>query len=225
MILTKDKNNLLTTIQESGIDPNLFTTKDKVINRINYFTIVLRDSPIKFTIKLNDKYDNYSHYSSQFLVDFPTSKEKSDNNIYEVLTAFEVWLNNVVKPYLDNISTPDLWQIFEETRSNAKNESGMPQDFEQFSAEEKIQIKLSLNDFKLLIVKNFKPAKEELALVDARLKYLSDALDKHNKFDWKGIAISTVISITIALSLSPEQGNQLFHLFKQVFSNILYLLG
>jgi hypothetical protein len=75
-----------------------------------------------------------------------------------------------------------------------------------------------------LIVNNFNPNKEELELINARLKYLSDAVDKHNKFDWKGIAINTVIAIIIALSLSPEQGNQLFHLFRQVFSNLIYLL-
>jgi hypothetical protein len=75
-----------------------------------------------------------------------------------------------------------------------------------------------------LIIKNFKPNKEELEVVDARLKYLSDAMEKHNKFDWKGIAINTVIAITIALSLNPEQGNKLFQLFKQVFAAVIYLL-
>ena len=71
---------------------------------------------------------------------------------------------------------------------------------------------------------NLNPSQEELKSVDARLEYLSSAIDKHNKFDWKVIVINTVITITIALSLSAEQGSQLFQLFKQIFSNILYLL-
>ncbi|MFH1639569.1 MAG: hypothetical protein ABIB93_04575 [Chloroflexota bacterium] len=97
--------------------------------------------------------------------------------------------------------------------------------FYLFSDEEKRQIRLCLNDFRLLIMQNFRPHKEALESIDARLKYLSDAMDKHNKFDWKGIAINTVIAIAVALSLNHEQGIRLFQLFGKVFSNILYLLS
>ena len=76
-----------------------------------------------------------------------------------------------------------------------------------------------------MIVQNFDPNKEELESINARLEYLSDAMDKHNRFDWKGIAINTVIAITVALSLNPEQASQLFQLFRQVFSNLIYLLS
>jgi hypothetical protein len=226
MILRKDKNRLLTIIQESGIAPSLFESQNKSIDKEEYFVISLRDSPVSFAISpCHGDFNSFFCRRSQFMANFPLDGRQYVSNTIHLTTLFNTWLTSVVKPYLENISTPDFWQILEETRSYTKSELGMPKDFEQFSSEEKIPIRLSLNEFKLLIVKNFNPNKEELAIIDARLKYLSDALDKHNKFDWKGIAISTVISITIALSLSPEQGNQLFNLFKQVFSNVLYLLG
>jgi hypothetical protein len=68
-----------------------------------------------------------------------------------------------------------------------------------------------------LIKQDFNPNQEQFKVINDRLEYLTNALDKHNKFDWKGIAIQTVISIGIALSLSPEKGQQLLMLFKHVF--------
>lgn len=225
MILTKYKNNLLTIIQEYGLDPNLFIAADKTINDTDYFTISLHDAEIHFAIQpYYSSFERFVTRYSEFRANYPLCDRSIANDWNSLAARFKSWLGEVVKPYLDNISTPNLWHILEETRSRTKYELGTPEDFEAFSDEEKTQIRLSLNDFRLLIVENFNPNQEELKSVDARLEYLSDAIDKHNKFDWKGIAIATVINITIALSLNPEQGSQLFQLFKQIFSNVLYLL-
>lgn len=225
MILRKHKNHLLKLIQEYGLETSLFTAEDGSIDEDTYFIMSLRDSPVRFAVKpYLGSLDSFYYRSSQFRADFPMSPSDLYADEDRLTRLFKSWLGDVVQPYLDNVNTPDLWQILEETRSRTKSELGTPEDFDSFSDEEKIQIRLSLSEFRLLITQNFNPNQEELKTVDARLQYLSDAIDKHNKFDWKGIAISTVISITIALSLNPEQGNQLFQLFKQIFSNILYLL-
>lgn len=225
MILKKHKNNLLAIIQESGLDPNLFTAKDGTIVKGDFFIISLRDSPILFAVQpCEGNFNRFLYCFSNFRVGFPIGETLLSLNIDNLDTELNKWLNDVVRPYLDNISTPDLWHVLGETHSRTKDELGTPGDFDSFSDEEKIKIRLSLDEFRLLIMKNFNPNQEELKIVDARLKYLSDAIDKHNKFDWKGIAISTVMAITIALSLDTQQGNQLFQLFKQIFSSVLYLL-
>lgn len=41
-----------------------------------------------------------------------------------------------------------------------------------------------------------------------------------NKFDRKSILINIIISISVALSLSREQGEQLYELFRKVFDVI-----
>jgi len=229
MILKKYKNQLLTVIQESGLDPNLFTAEDGDIENIDinfeFFIIGLRDSTIRFAVRpWHGSFVEFGYCYSYFREGFPISETLYASNIELLTTKFKMWLNSIVTPYLDDVGTPDFWQMLEETRSHTKYEAGTTEDFDSFSDEEKIRIRLSLNEFRLLIVKNFNPNQEELKAVDARLNYLSDAIDKHNKFDWKGIAINTVIAITISLSLGPEQGRQLFDLFKQIFSNVLYLL-
>lgn len=226
MILTKYKNNLLKTIKESSLDPNLFITEEKELCNNNYFAICLRNSTILFAVcPWGDSFETFQCCYSQFRYGFPISLVQYAGGWDDLAVRFGEWLDTVVKPYLDDISTPNLWQILEKDHSRTKSELGIPEDFEPFSDEEKIQIRLSIKDFRLLIVNKFNPSKEELESIDARLKYLSDAIDKHNKFDWKGIAISTAISITVALSMNPEQANQLFQLFKEVFSKVLYLLS
>jgi hypothetical protein len=87
-----------------------------------------------------------------------------------------------------------------------------------FSSEEKRQVRLSLNELKLLIQTNLNTNKEEQEIVTARLDYLIEATDRLNKFDWKSLAASSLISIAIALTLDTKKGFLLFELFKKVFS-------
>jgi hypothetical protein len=223
-ILTKYKNELLSIIQESGLDPNLFIAKEEVINNVKHFVISVRDSQIIFTVKdYLESFYSFSCQYSQFNANFSTTSDYPQN--FDSLAGIlKEWLEETVKPYLDEINTPNLWQILEQNRIRTKDKIGTPEDFKLFSEDEKCQIRLSITDFRLSIIKNFEPNKEVLDSIDARLKYLSEAVDKHNKFDWKGIAINTVIAITIALALNPEQSSKLFHLFQQVFTQILYLL-
>jgi hypothetical protein len=84
-------------------------------------------------------------------------------------------------------------------------------------------MRLSLEEFKRLLKETFSPDDAQLKAIDGRLDYLSGALDRLNKFDWKSVLISSVVSIGATLSLSPEQGHQLFQLLRQAFSHIVYL--
>lgn len=224
MILTKHKNQLLAIIQESGLDPALFASTTRTINKHKFFSIQLRDSRLHFAVRPADSFKTFEWYSSEFSPDFPLVGPYRNYTLSNLLTRFELWLNNDVKPYLDEAITPDLWQILQNTRSEATRQAEAPDYLESFSKEEKIQLRLSINEFRLLIVKQFNPPDKELQAIDDRLKHLSDAVAKHNKFDWRGIAVSTVISIATTLALSPEAQHQLIELFKSVFSHIIYLL-
>lgn len=224
MILAKHKNALLTLIQESDFDPKLFASEYGTIADKEFFIIELRNSPMRFALRALGDFDRFKLYHSTFSPGFPLTGPYGNYDIEGVYIKFKEWLDTVVKPYLDELNTPDLWQTIVYTNSEAKCELGTPDSLEPFSEEEKIQLRLSINEFRLLLVKNFNPNKDELAAISDRLEYLSDAMDKHNKFDWKGIAIHTVITIIVTLALNPEQSQQLFQLFKQVFSNIIYLL-
>ena len=224
-MLKKYSNALLGIVQESDLDPALFAVKNATTKQMTYFVIQLRDSQIRFVVRSSiGNFDSFYYRTSSFLPTFPLTQEAAAPSPQHLYDKFQEWLNSVVKPYLDDRVTPDFWQMLEGTRSHLMRETEAPDYSESFSEEEKIQLRLSINEFRLLILNNFNPTTEELAAINDRLEYLSDAMDKHNKFDWKGIAIHTVITIIVTLALNPDQSQQLFQFFKQVFSNIIYLL-
>ena len=83
---------------------------------------------------------------------------------------------------------------------------------------------MAIEELKLLIHKNLETTVEEQQVVNNRLDYLIEAMNRLNKFDWKSIAISSIMSISVALTLDTNKGQLLFDLFKKVFSIIPMLL-
>ena len=148
MILKKYKNNFLTIIQESGIDPNLFIAKNETISKVDYFVVSIRDTEIRFAVQpLGGNFDEFCYRYSIFWQGFPLCAETYAITWNDLANVFSKWLTDVVKLYLDDISTPDLRQALQETGYHLKYGVGKPDDFKPFSDEEKVQIKLSLVDF------------------------------------------------------------------------------
>jgi len=56
------------------------------------------------------------------------------------------------------------------------------------------------------------------------LEYLKKAVDRLNKFDWRGLAISVVVGIGINLSVDTNSGKLLLDLLRQAFNTVTYLL-
>lgn len=225
LILTRYRNALLTIIQESGLDPKLFTAEASTISKEEFFIIQLRNSPIFYAIRPYQRsFSSFESFGSQFAAGFPSGGSIISIQTQHLFDTFKDWLNDVVKPYLAEVITPDLWQTLQDTLSDAAPETEALHYFEPFSEEEKIHLRLSIKEFRISIVNNFNPPKEYQDTIDSHLKYLSDAIDKQMKFAFRLMAIQLVITIAIDLALNPEQFNQLLQLFKNAFSYISYLL-
>ena len=151
--------------------------------------------------------------------------EQDWTGIEGILNELQMWLDNNVKAFLRENTEIDLW---EEYKNGEKILDISKIDFDDrttFSLEERSQIKLAINDLKLLIQRKFEIDNNEKASVNRRLDYLIEASERLNKFDWKSLAISTIMSISITLSLDTVRGQQLFEMFKQLFSMIPKLTG
>ena len=61
-------------------------------------------------------------------------------------------------------------------------------------------------------------------IISQKLDYLTEAIDRLNKFDWRAVAFSTIMTISATLSLDTEKGSLLIELFKQIFVKIRYLI-
>jgi hypothetical protein len=149
-------------------------------------------------------------------------KGKDFVDFKEVRRVFDVWLSSQVRLAIDEELLPDLWAAASEDLATI--ESHPISSVTEFTEEERQQLKLALSTFRLLVIETFRPDEEQLKVISQQVDYLVGAVDRLNKFDWKGVALSTLIGITTALSLDTERGRQLYGLFQQAFSALLHLL-
>lgn len=229
-MLKKDSNRLFQTMAREGFDPKLFTIENVNSDEKGYFDqIQLKGTPLRFFIKLGKEFNSYDCKYTRFTPDFRTILSHNDRvgifcDIDKLEEWFIIWLQNEVKHYLSDSLEPDLWQQMQLETPLVTGEVLSSEDTGQFTDEEKRQIKLSINEFKLLVLDEFKPSNVELETIDGRITYLTEAVDRLNRLDWRSVAISTVIAISIALTLDTEGGRQLFDLFTRAFSSIAGLL-
>ncbi len=106
----------------------------------------------------------------------------------------------------------------------ASSKSFTKEDLETFTDNEKKQIQDSLSKFQQLIQEEMSPMKGQLDNIQEKLDYLNAAVDRLNRFDWKGVALSTIIGIATNLSVDTNSGKQVFDLFQQAFSSVIRLL-
>lgn len=224
-MLKKYRNHLYGIIQEKGLDPKLFHGEDKTIDDDRFFVIELRNSPLYFRVKdVSYSFDLFSYWYTSFDPNFPLRIAGSSENLTKLKKDFVLWLDNHVKSYIEEQVEPDLWERIVLQEPLGAGSELVSEDINVFSDDEKVRLRMSINEFRLLVVKNFKPSSEELKVINDRLEYLSDAVDRLNKFDWRGVAIMTLIQISLILTLDSEKISLLINLFKQVFSVTLYLI-
>ena len=223
-ILKKHKNSFLQLIKRMGLDPEEFRTEEKQIDRDVSFEIQFRNTPLRYVLRRHA--DNYETARCRYTKFTPDFKEIS--TIYAPMDSafkrFQSWLLNEVKEYLAELTAPDLWaQIQSQTPVVSDGPVGSD-DREPFTQPEQAQLRMAIKEFRQLVIDKFEHTDEHLSLIDDRLDYLTEQVGLLNRINWRSLALSTLISITIALSLNNEQGNKLFELFRQIFSNIVPLL-
>lgn len=136
------------------------------------------------------------------------------------MVGLRSWIQNHLLEYIEELEQPDLWKEFNSGTKVLNLDSIDFENKESFSIDEKAQINLSIKELTYLINSQIASSDSEMAIVMDRLNYLVEASERLNKFDWKSLAISTLISISIALSLDVEKGQLLFDLFTKVFSAV-----
>ena len=139
----------------------------------------------------------------------------------EVLSAFKNWLEKDILLAIEEELIPDLWALASETVFAPEAQSGQPSEFEPT---ERDQLKAAITTFRVLVETTFHPLDDQSVLIAERLDYLAQAADRLNRFDWKSVAISTLMTISVALSLDTERGRVLYGLFQQALATVWHLL-
>lgn len=225
----KYKNELFQLLLSSKFGIDTFEiNENQSVESLMADIILVKDTPFYFTIRnSDDDFESFDYQFVKYVPDFSLSDiypPQGFVNFESIINALNYWLNNTLAPYLEDQQEPDLWEEFKHG-NNSLNLNEI--DFDNrssFSIEEKKQIELSLNELKLLIHTNLDTSKAEQDIINSRLDYLIEASERLNKFDWKSLALSSLISISIALSLDTQKGHLLFELFRKVFSVIPMLI-
>ena len=226
-MLNSYKNGFLDIINDAGFDQEKFRSFDDKDGNHHIFIIELINTPLKFIARTSpEDFRSLDCRYTLFGPGFPGSDiipENGYTNINYIYESFKKWLVTVVRSYFEELLIPNLWERINQNSENYLSNLD-DQAISSFNEEEKEQIKFALQKFIGLIKEEFKPSQIEMEYIIKRIDYLSEALNRLNRTDWKGLSISTLIGISTALTLDTNQGKMLYALFKRVFSHILFLL-
>jgi hypothetical protein len=222
-MLKKHKNQLFDLIIQNGLAINQFE-----IEHVNETSSIInfKESPFTFTILVSPK--NYYEFRCSYKLFNPTFTSEYFPSEYSVIFVdfeklclqFAKWINNEIKAFIEEQNGMDLWNEYLNGNKTLNFETIDFGNKEPFTIDERSQIKMAINELKYLIKNQLETNEAEQQLVNDRLDYLIEASARLNKFDWKSLVISTLISITITLSLDTAKGQLIFNLFKKVFSSL-----
>jgi hypothetical protein len=166
-------------------------------------------------------FDHGSFTFTRFGPGFPKDPWSDDAPFEEILTEFERWLNLDVAKYLEEKALPDYWSEIEMSGSLGAETDVPVGEGEPFTPEEREEVRRAIRTFRGLVEHHFHPTAQQSDFINERLDYLSRAVDRLNRFDWRGVAVSMVGNVAVNLSVDHEGGRILFALFKQAFLKLL----
>ncbi len=219
--LNSHKNRLLQVARDSSIPFSYFTARSKD----GLFDITIQGTPLVFTVEQNSYDFNQLRYKrSTFAHGFPLSSFSGYTGIDDICTWLGEWLSQVVKRYFEFSAVPDQWSEITSIQPFFASSTFSKADLEMFDEREKKQIQDALLEFQRLLQTETSILKEDLNQIKAKIEYLSSAVNRLNRFDWRGVALSTVIGIATNLSVDTNMGKQIFDLFQRAFSSAINLL-
>lgn len=232
-MLKKHRNAIFETLQQCGSDPARFKVQDDNPGGFpSEVTLTLKDIP--FWVKISHRKD--SGNQEIFIVTFTAYDDYLSGiyqaggnyrNIGDVLQGLKYWTQSIAKYESDLLKekqTPDLWAQLGASSPLISDSPISSDDTSEFTEEEKKALHGGVRSYRLLVMAEFKPNEEQAKAINDRLDYLEKAIDKLNRFDWKALALSTVISIGVNLTVDTEMGKRLFQLFAQAFNAAIKLL-
>jgi hypothetical protein len=173
------------------------------------------DGLFKFdVIQHGSDFEFFTCASTLYKPGFPHVRNDSSwFHINRVLGYLDDWMYKNIAPFIEEEETIDL---LEEYTKGVNLSAISPIDYnssDEFSIEQREQIRLGFNELKLMISNTYASTAEQVTLVNSRINYLMEATNRLNKTDWKGIFISTVIGIITTLTLDTQRGNDLLTAF------------
>lgn len=123
----------------------------------------------------------------------------------EVLDACSCWLHYVKR----EISQPDLWALAQEQLEILPPDPDSDADH-YFTPNERRELKARLQQIKAFLVESQHLQAEDAARVEKKIDYLTERVDKLNRFDFTGVLTTTLLSIVIEEGLTSDAARQVW---------------
>jgi|GEM_PF-777152 len=217
-LLISQKDQIFDIIEREDLSPFLFEfieDQKNIVSRDESTTLSFKRSNFYFKFEYR-KFDNVrsGHYfiyspalSSIISEGFSLSWENQ-------LAHFEKWLKYLKR----EIQSPNKWARLEREIDEVK--IGFIGGEGKFSFKECAELKDKINILKSRI-KGLDLSKDQVTEINSKLDLLVESAKTLSKFDWKSLFIGTIISITIQLSLTPENSKALWEVIRNVFHQLL----
>lgn len=169
-----------------------------------------------------ESYESFLYSYTRFTPTVQISKSSVNCTFDKALSSFSNWLNRQVSQFVDERESVDLFERFS-TNENFNFTEFDEEIHNSFTKNEILFIKTKLLELNNHIQETYNTNTTQNARIEAALLYLSEAVEKSTKFDWRGTLISTFLSIITTLTLDTNSGAALWNYIMNLFSQIKLL--
>jgi hypothetical protein len=133
------------------------------------------------------------------------------------LVSLHEWLD-ILK---SEVSAPDLWAALRDEVAIVEAAAG---DIEnrKFDQVEQAKIQASIADLKRLFLEKNNVTAHQLEFFSSQMQYLSESSSRVGRKDWLMLALSTLVSVVVALSLPPESSRYLLSLANETLGWVMH---
>ena len=210
------RNEVFDLVRRSGFDPMQFTW-DQVPSshhRSDVGVSKLTHSS-RYYFLFNSTRDGHLFFSRS-----PGRNSRVDegesSNWADQLADVQIWLD-LLRP---EVEEPDLWEAVKNENAFIEAAAGEREN-EPFSAEDQTRIAESIEAVRRLLTENLALNTQQISFLSQQLQYLVDASGRLGKKDWIQLTVSTLVTISVALSLNTDTTRELFRLAGEVFQWLL----
>lgn len=224
-LMRSQKNSLLEEIRESVLDPFNFEWDNEIDESTDLLLEVLKykGTEYYFAIVVDDDVFRVGYTPGENML-----YERAEYDEWEeILYYFRNWLSCLKR----EISQPDLWEELEKIKLDDFIPALDGLEFEneyagqEFTYREVLQLEEGINNIRNYLVEASKDNDEEIRNINHKLDYLTDAVKRMGRTDWKNIFIGVMIDIGINIISDPVQRQIVGQMIQNMFSGIVKLIS
>ena len=208
LLLYSQENWFIEAIRHAGLDPTEFKREALTDSGYDLFGIVHEPTQSFFGTTPHYRFEDIGDHYLKWLSIRSPARERRFERLFgsqwlEVQSAFRDWLQFVEREH----AQPDLWAQLAEAPALGRMRTDFA-DTGEFSREELGHIRKALAQLKEFLVQEA-TTQEQADFVVKRITYLEEAATRSGCRDWMNIAVGTLVSIGIELTMNGAAFNGL----------------